>query len=555
MPTTRFASVLFAAVLLVACSDDSGKELPETSNAATNVVANNAPATCDGGQVDQGEACDGENLGGESCATLGFSGGQLSCRADCLGFDTLGCEREPGGGELDQPCPQGQHLCDAVCVFDEDGPGCGANCELCPTDPGGESVCASGVCGLMCESGTMCGGACASCPDEFDFACSGTTCGATKCAAGEYELNGTCTAWSVSSTVGEDRVNSPDSPDIEIGSDGTVHVAYFNSWSGGIRYARYDGSWSDTPIGVQDGGTPRPGLALDADGNPHIAGAVIAEDGTTEGFGHFWNDGSGWQQELVMEGQRPFGEIIIDESGTIHVAFRRLLGAEARPDGSIPDRKISQVVYGRKAQGGAWELTSIDQEDDLGYNFAIPGFAMFEDGRFAIAYGDGLRVILAEGTPESFTRTVMLRGLVVSPRLEISPAGELSTVYTHIFDEEGNTTAAPPTVAFYAVRSNGVWQKTPIAGVPGSYMGFELGLAWNAAGEAHITHYVGSNVVGDAGSAHLVRETADGWEHTLLDDAGQPGLETDLAFGPDGSLHVVAGDSSLDTLRWYSVEP
>lgn len=564
---------LFALATLTACSDDNDqKELENNAsganstinnssangaNGTTNVVTNNAPETCGDAAIDPGEACDGADLAGETCASLGFAGGQLACRADCLGFDTMGCSRDQGGGGgLDQPCPVGQHLCDAMCVLDEEGPGCGVDCELCPTDPAGETVCASGACGLMCEPGNgLCGGACSSCPDDFTYACSGTTCAAAECPQGEYPLDGTCAAWEISSAFGEMRVNSPDSPDLVVGPDGVLHVAYFNSWSGGLRYARYDGSWSDTGVGVQDGGVPSPGLALDPDGNPHIGAALIAEDGTTEGFGHFWNDGSGWQSELIVEGERPFGEIEIDADGTIHVAFRRLLGAESQPNGAIPDRKVSEVIYGTKAPGGEWELTPIDQEDDLGYNFSVPGFALFEDGRFAISYGDGLRVILAEGTTDSFTRSVMLRGKVSRPRLEVSPAGELAAVFTQTFDEDDNTTAAPPIVVFYAVRSNGTWERTPLAGVPGEYMGFRLGLDWDAAGRAHVSHYVGSTILGDSGSAHLIRQTDDGWEHQLLDDAAQPGLDSDLAFGPDGALHVVAGDSSLDKLRWYRVEP
>lgn len=570
----HFHLAAFVAILaLAACSDENDKELGGGSNGATNVVANNAnnahnvvannvvannaPDSCDGTAIDPGEACDGADLGGETCVTLGFAGGQLACRADCLGFDTMGCSRDHGGGGgIDQPCPVGQHLCDAMCILDEEGPGCGVDCELCPSDPDGETVCASGVCGLMCEPGNgLCGGECSSCPDDFTYACSGSSCAAAECPQGQYPLDGSCSAWQISSTFGEDRVNSPDSPDLVIGEDGVLHVAYFNSWSGGLRYARYDGSWTDMGLGVQDGGVPSPGLALDADGNPHIGAALIAEDGTTEGFGHFWNDGSGWQQELILEGERPFGEIEIDSGGTIHVAFRRLLGAESRPDGSIPDRKVSEVIYGTKAPGGVWELTPIDQEDDLGYNFSVPGFALFEDGRFAISYGDGLRVILAEGTAESFTRSVMLRGQVSKPRLEISPAGELATVYTQTFDEDDNTTAAPPIILFYAVRSNGTWERTPLAGVPGKYMGFRPGLGWDAAGRAHVSHYVGSNSLQGRGSAHLVRQTDSGWEHQLLDDQARPGMDSDLAFGPDGALHVVADDPALDTLRWYRVEP
>ena len=37
------------------------------------------------------EVCDGADLGGQDCASLGFGGGMLACAADCSGYDTAGC--------------------------------------------------------------------------------------------------------------------------------------------------------------------------------------------------------------------------------------------------------------------------------------------------------------------------------------------------------------------------------------------------------------------------------------------------------------------------------
>ncbi|MBY0276414.1 DUF1566 domain-containing protein [Candidatus Binatia bacterium] len=48
------------------------------------------PACGDGAVNLAGELCDGADLGGTSCTTLGFRGGTLGCDASC-GFDTSGC--------------------------------------------------------------------------------------------------------------------------------------------------------------------------------------------------------------------------------------------------------------------------------------------------------------------------------------------------------------------------------------------------------------------------------------------------------------------------------
>lgn len=48
------------------------------------------PACGDGTVNLAGELCDGADLGGTSCTTLGFQGGTLTCDSSC-GFDTSGC--------------------------------------------------------------------------------------------------------------------------------------------------------------------------------------------------------------------------------------------------------------------------------------------------------------------------------------------------------------------------------------------------------------------------------------------------------------------------------
>jgi len=46
---------------------------------------------CGNGTVDAGEVCDGANLDGETCVSLSFPPGVLSCGASCTAFDVSGC--------------------------------------------------------------------------------------------------------------------------------------------------------------------------------------------------------------------------------------------------------------------------------------------------------------------------------------------------------------------------------------------------------------------------------------------------------------------------------
>lgn len=55
---------------------------------------------CGNRVIEVGEDCDGDNLGGKSCATMNLGNGQLNCSIACL-FDVGGCEGADGGGGLE----------------------------------------------------------------------------------------------------------------------------------------------------------------------------------------------------------------------------------------------------------------------------------------------------------------------------------------------------------------------------------------------------------------------------------------------------------------------
>lgn len=76
-----------------------------------------AASTCGDGTIDAGEACDGADLGSESCATQEFAGGTLVCTAACE-LDTSGCvETLCNNGVIDdgEAC-DGPNLGTATCA-------------------------------------------------------------------------------------------------------------------------------------------------------------------------------------------------------------------------------------------------------------------------------------------------------------------------------------------------------------------------------------------------------------------------------------------------------
>lgn len=95
------------------------------------------PAGCGDGVIDDGEQCDGANLGGKTCANLGYVSGALGCTESC-DFDLSDCWDGAvcGDGVLTLPseqCDDGEQTpgdgCDENCLL-EDGGACGTMISL-----------------------------------------------------------------------------------------------------------------------------------------------------------------------------------------------------------------------------------------------------------------------------------------------------------------------------------------------------------------------------------------------------------------------------------------
>jgi hypothetical protein len=104
---------------------------------------------CGNGVKEGSEVCDGTNLGGQTCQSLGFQSGALACNANCQSFNTSACVAPcvvPGD------CPQPSDQCQiAVCSS--------GNCSFGPKPAG--TACDDGdACTQTdtCQSGTCVGG-------------------------------------------------------------------------------------------------------------------------------------------------------------------------------------------------------------------------------------------------------------------------------------------------------------------------------------------------------------------------------------------------------------
>ena len=172
-------------------SEDSGSTFDSASSTGPEFV-------CGDDAIGGSEACDGDDLGGEDCASQGFDGGDLACADDCSALDTAECFMFEG------PC------CEA------DGtPGCDdAECTaaVCAADPSCCTAGWDGPCATAAFDQPACmdvGGSCPACADgaaEGAEVCDGADLDGQDCTTvgfddGSLACAGDCTDFDTSACI------------------------------------------------------------------------------------------------------------------------------------------------------------------------------------------------------------------------------------------------------------------------------------------------------------------------------------------------------------------
>lgn len=125
------------------CADFGFEEGTLVCDSECNILTDGC-RICGDDMLAASELCDGTNLGGETCVSQGFGGGTLQCDPECDGFITTGCSPLPScgdgvrnGGEQCDGADLGGATCQTL-GFDTGSLGCNAgscthntaNCEF-----------------------------------------------------------------------------------------------------------------------------------------------------------------------------------------------------------------------------------------------------------------------------------------------------------------------------------------------------------------------------------------------------------------------------------------
>jgi hypothetical protein len=145
-----------------------GRACPSGETCANGECSGGQPSqTCGNNVAEGGEACDGPDLRGKTCQSMGFTAGTLACQPDCLGFDTTRCDNCGANAG----CGSG-FQCDGVCV---------RSCMTFASCIEGETVCAQKSVGGVCEN---------LCPCNSGFTCVNGRCAKTCSTDADCVANG-----------------------------------------------------------------------------------------------------------------------------------------------------------------------------------------------------------------------------------------------------------------------------------------------------------------------------------------------------------------------------
>ena len=315
---------------------------------------------------------------------------------------------------------------------------------------------------------------------------------------------------------------------IAVDGEGTIHISYFDTTNGDLKYARkLPTGWKIEPVHVQGTIGLHPSLALDGAGKAHIS----YMDETGRALRYATNASGTWASEVVAgaTNQGTYSSLKLDSKGRPHLAYHDRGG----------DQKLS---YSFKS-AGSWKTSAVDPESLVDYAITLQ---LDEHDVAHLVYTNDVplgRNVLYYATngSGSWVRERVYDQEYVNPwaSLTIDAQGQRHIAFTSSANANAN-----PVLRYAKPHPLGGWVSEPVTGVLRD-SAFDTHIAVDGAGYVHIVYNQWY------GSLKYANNVGGSWSDTFLYGLGLVGLgDTGVAMDRAGRLHISFHDGSANVLKY-----
>ncbi len=305
---------------------------------------------------------------------------------------------------------------------------------------------------------------------------------------------------------------------IAIDSGRSVHISYYDSNNGDLKYAtNAAGGWDLSTIDSHGTVGWSTSIAVDAADNVHIS----YKDSTNSDLKYATNIGGSWAVGAVdCEGDVGSStSIVVDSGGWVHISYY--------------DSTNGDLKYATNA-GGEWVLDTVDSEGDVG---GVTSIAVDSNDIVHISYSDITKGDLKYATNAGGTWT----SSAIDDACDVSSSTSIAVdsadmIHISYYDSTNDDLK-------YATNASGTWSVDIVDDVGNVGAFNSMAIDWTC--KAHISYY-------DTTCRDLKYATngGGGWELSAVDSYDDVGWHTSIAVDRTGRVHISYYDFAYARLKY-----
>jgi len=322
-------------------------------------------------------------------------------------------------------------------------------------------------------------------------------------------------------TAGAETVDDTDDvgaySSIAIDSNFRLHISYYDTTNGNLKYAMWDGSWhietldSTNDVGVYSS------IAIDSKNTIHIS-YIDSTNGNLKYTKGFFNN---WHTPIIIDNTAFHTSIAIDSQDKIHISYY--------------DTTNTSLKYATNASG-SWILTTVDNTATVGLYSSI---AIDSQDKIHISYRDTTNTSLKYATNASGSWVLTT----------VDNTGDVGAYTSIAVDSQDKihisyySTANSGDIC-YATNASGSWVLTTVdssSNNDGQYSS----IAIDSQDKVYISYYRANDT-----SLRYATNASGSWIDTEL-DAGDAKY-TSIVIDSDDNIHISYYDDLNNRLRHYN---